>query len=161
MTLLDYNCIDDEALLTVLISVWFFSKKNLTPSVDLLKFEFMRHCSHDCVRNARCFCSERNKVATKMKREVVKVRRQLALQKGERLLSDDDDDVMSPATAAESTASEAEEKSPDEHEESPERTAVSAASSAIYSVVSFSLVCAHGIRSVACRQVRSASVGNT
>ena len=101
----------------------------------------MRHCSHGCVRNARCFCSERNKVATKMKREVVKVRRQLALQKGERLLSDDDDDVMSPATAAESTASEAEEKSPDEHEESPERTAVSAASSAaIYSVVSFSLV---------------------
>ena len=65
-------------------------------------------------------------MATKLKREIVKVRRQLALQKGERLFSDDDD-VMSPATANESTASEAEDKSQDDDagdESSPERQVV-------------------------------------
>ena len=71
--------------------------------------------------------SERNKLVTKLKREIVKVRRQLALQKGERLLSDDDD-VMSPVTANESTASEAEEdKSQDDDggdKSSPERQVV-------------------------------------
>ena len=33
---------------------------------------------------------ERNKLASKVKREIIKVRRQMALQQGERLLSDDD-----------------------------------------------------------------------
>lgn len=34
--------------------------------------------------------AERNKLASKVKREIIKVRRQMALQQGERLLSDDD-----------------------------------------------------------------------
>ena len=48
--------------------------------------------------------TERNKLASKIKREVVKVRRQLALQKGEKLLSDDEIN----RSAIDETASEGE-----------------------------------------------------
>ena len=47
---------------------------------------------------------EHSKLASRIKREVVKVRRQLALQKGEKLLSDDE------LNQTVDTASEAEEK---------------------------------------------------